>query len=1253
MKKTKRLLSALTALTITASAFTGLVIPASAADDGKVHYTQNYETSQIVDWKTSVKGRYDPTMETESNGNHYLTVDQSGTSGAGRYSNGAALTSQDESMAYTGERFAVEFDMKLGSSNDQAGTNFVINANDGYLFKIAQVGKNTTTWRINDMEDLQVTLPNSASTTGTTVAEAIDTLAWYHFTIAYGDGMTYVTIADAEGNEVQKQTLVVTKTTVGSVKDMVFNTSRYWANFAIDNVVIRNLKENEIASTKFYTASINTTRYATMTYGEGEDAVILYADQNGKIEIPLLASGTEINYTLKKTGYDDVTDSFTVGNDNVTVNKPLTATAGGVADGVLYYEGDFGNASQAVVESGRGITNIQLGSIEMPNIATFSMDVNVNKAEEQHWTWLLRNSDGKDVVGLQGITAREGVTESGLIAFTGFTGTNSNQTDLLHSGAIGKYTNSVKIADDYVGSYNVSFTIDNVNKLITVKCGDITQSLVMIEDASKIASMSIGKYRTDSTVTFDNVKVTEPNPNYVQIGGDTDFAKITGKTVTRLYKAAPVVVVPDETFTWTVVGKTTGEAVTGASIDENGMLSVTDEVTPGVLTITATSSVSAEKKGSIDVDIHDVADLIPTIEGPKTMQPGETGKIKVTGIVDQYGDDVTDYFTPTYSIDGVDSIDSDVEFDVTGKSGDAVAISVIKDEDGVVKSVSSENVTIDGDTLTVTAEGGATVMLWNSLDGMTPMSNEVKIAELVEIGEDITAAVGAKSGVIKTGKAGTAIIKVKLSESQTDDYEITIANYSKIVENPNAGDINVDDIVTYGASTYTITRADGTSFVKEASDNKIALTDGDINGTDKIEIVPNYKFNLGDSSVEGYVSVNALKSNGYGFTSAPTVTAGAGTGVQADGVDLDSNSFEVDLPDGRYDMTFYKADTNRTHIRVNDYMTVTEADFNDGDDDAVDPITGPGVYTKLDVNVAGGVAKINAYNWNKGVPLMAAVEITRKSDLEPRKKHIWIAGDSTVCIYRPSPTTDNFAAGTRRTGWGQLFQYYVDDSVIVDDFAHSGDWAKNWYENTFPSVIQNAEAGDYLIIQFGINDRTRTPNEADMKAALVAMVDECRAKGVIPVLQTPELCISQYGDWKGKGEHDKPDGSGHGKYFAVNRTVAAEKNVLLIDLADISATMWATMGKTWVTRNYFVYESAGVTDNQHMSYQGAKLVASMVATEILDQKEAGNHGASGETFDNIPVNAKVQADVTYTDASDNVQKTITRQAAEFKMPSNE
>ena len=67
-----------------------------------------------------------------------------------------------------------------------------------------------------------------------------------------------------------------------------------------------------------------------------------------------------------------------------------------------------------------------------------------------------------------------------------------------------------------------------------------------------------------------------------------------------------------------------------------------------------------------------------------------------------------------------------------------------------------------------------------------------------------------------------------------------------------------------------------------------------------------------------------------------------------------------------------------------------------------------------------------------------------------------------------------------------------------------------------------------------------------------------------------------------------------------------------------------------------------------MSYQGAKLVAQLVATNIYDQIENNKKTGKNESFNAIPVNAKAAADITYTDAEDNTEKTTSRQAVQFR-----
>ena len=77
------------------------------------------------------------------------------------------------------------------------------------------------------------------------------------------------------------------------------------------------------------------------------------------------------------------------------------------------------------------------------------------------------------------------------------------------------------------------------------------------------------------------------------------------------------------------------------------------------------------------------------------------------------------------------------------------------------------------------------------------------------------------------------------------------------------------------------------------------------------------------------------------------------------------------------------------------------------------------------------------------------------------------------------------------------------------------------------------------------------------------------------------------------------------------------------------------MGRTWVAQNYFLWNKTenAQNDGQHMAYQGAKIVAGLVAAEMANQQSTG-------AFADIPVNEIVTQTISYVDAADNQQKTV-------------
>ncbi len=1147
VKRTKKLLSLLTAAALSASAFASLIVPASAeegepvapmAEPGEVLYTQDYQNAETVDWKTGTGGRYDPILDTEGE-NKYMTVEQSTSQ---RNNNGATLSSTTTYGSYVEglNEYAVEFDAKLGSANNQANADLRINTGDGYLFSIHQTGNSSTTWYLNGNTSAVVDLPGTGTNTAETLEDGIRTLPWYHFTVAFKKGATYLTIknaegellADAEGNPVADKMLLEPKSTTGALTNMTFATGRYYSNLALDNIVIRALNEGEIPDVEFHTITINTTRYAKMTTS---DEKTFYADVNGVITMTNQTVGTSFTYTLEKTGYDKVEGSITVANEDIIENKQLTITD----KSKIFVESDFGNAAGTYqTAKGDRLTSIGLGQVELPAMSTISMDVTVEGSEETVLSILLKNSAGKDIVGLQGVTA-----DGALYAFTGFTGSASDQSDINQYASVGKYTHGDKLADNYTGTYTVEFVVDKDNKNVTARIGDNAVSLPIVGDPIDLASISVGKYRNNAAVTIDNITIEEPDPNYVQVSGDAALAKVSGKTITRTYTASPAAPVPDETFTWTVADAE-GQPITGVTIDPaSGVLSVTDEATPGTAVVTATSSAGdGAKKGTINVAINDFSNVTAAVDGPKAYVVGGEGAYEVTSLVDDYSDDVIELFTPEFSSEDeqvikVDAATGEAEALSNGSTNIVIKVGNPGKEAEIKIPVTVATYYITQD---VAADAAATeIDLTDIVKTDKYLVTTSKDGKLVNQ-EEVDAP--ASSGGVPTTKTVAKEAGIKITATYENEVLKTIAQ-ADVAEGEEIdltpADENTKVFFWTGLDTMKPAQTE-TKTIGEEGDTAAKIT-VDTTGADKVEVAPIF------------------------------------TGVM---------NTEYAVPSDRYNVTITAGNGRRTDVYVNDQMMFNNV--NQGSDNwTIGRIFADSTdYTAEDVVIGEGYAKFNYRDDQSGGSLITAVKFVKAPSIVTRAKRIYAIGDSLVAKYYG--TAPEGQEGLVRTGWGDVLQNYIADGVKVTNLGNSGAWAAGMVGDAFTNVIYSAQPGDVVIWESGYNDSSHGGAEP-MKEAMTTAAQKCKEMNVDIYFVTPNASSHDYNNSVHLAEEI--------------RNLGTELEVPVIDLSAMSYeflnSKYSTLGDNLHTLLRAIYNNSG--DTLHSTYNAANCWAAIVAQGLPEE----------------------------------------------------
>lgn len=212
----------------------------------------------------------------------------------------------------------------------------------------------------------------------------------------------------------------------------------------------------------------------------------------------------------------------------------------------------------------------------------------------------------------------------------------------------------------------------------------------------------------------------------------------------------------------------------------------------------------------------------------------------------------------------------------------------------------------------------------------------------------------------------------------------------------------------------------------------------------------------------------------------------------------------------------------------------------------------------------------------------------------PKKMKIWLCGDSTIAIKQSTAYPE--------TGWGMPFVYFWDSTVQVNNLAKNGRSTKSFInEQLWQQVLDGAEEGDYVFIQFGHNDevpeKKSYTNPEDFKSNLTKFVREARALKAIPILFTP-VSRRQF-DSTGIALEN------HKAYDELVKEVAINEKVLFIDLDTKSRELYQSFGKEKSTLLFLQLQPGehpnypeGKIDNTHFSELGARLIAQLVLKEV-------------------------------------------------------
>lgn len=230
--------------------------------------------------------------------------------------------------------------------------------------------------------------------------------------------------------------------------------------------------------------------------------------------------------------------------------------------------------------------------------------------------------------------------------------------------------------------------------------------------------------------------------------------------------------------------------------------------------------------------------------------------------------------------------------------------------------------------------------------------------------------------------------------------------------------------------------------------------------------------------------------------------------------------------------------------------------------------------------------------FNGDAPALSELIIERVNNVPT----VFLCGNSTVVDQDNEPWAS----------WGQMIPRFFNDSICFANYAESGESANTFIAaGRLKKALTQMKPGDYLFMEFGHNDqKQKGPGKGayySFMTSLKTFIDEARARGAQPVLVTPTQRRSFDENGKIKDTHED--------YPEAMRWLAAKENIPLIDLNEMTRTLYEAMG-TEPSKKAFVHYPAGTypgqtkdfADNTHFNPYGAYQISKCIIEGI---KKAG------------------------------------------------